>query len=191
MSTAVINLDLTNPIDIVRSLVGDFDKSCPIMSDNMYQQLLDQFSTLEDATAEWFAAIDACDIISRHYAQNALRSRERVNAVEVEEYGHERYQAYRDTCKWLRANPPFGTDLQGSPLFFFGDTRSNGLHRHGIHIGWMNACLRACHQLTWENGYYRPTCNEGLRFLGTIEVNLCGFCGLGIGLLSGGCGCGG
>ena len=193
MTDAIINLDLTNSIDVVRSLVGDFDKNCPIMSDNMYQQLLDQFTTVNLDTAEWFAAINACDIISRHYAQTGLRSRERVNAVEVEEYGNERYKAYRNTCKWLRSNPPFGSDVQGSELFFFGGSCNNGMAMHGISIGWFSTALMACHAITWENGYFRESGllrTNGLRFLGTIQVNLCGSCGQGIGS-SGGCSCGG
>lgn len=188
MSTAVINLDLTNPIDVVRALVGDFDKECPIMSDNMYQQLLDMYSNNSESIAEWFAAIYACDIIARHYAQDGLRSRERVNAVEVEEYGHERYAAYAETCTWLRSHPPIGSDAYGLPLFHLGGSCNNGLNISGISIGWMSSALLACHAITWENGYFRH-CNNGLRFLGTIQVNLCGLCGLGIGLDSGGCGC--
>ena len=119
MSTPVINLDLTNSIDVVRALVGDFDTACPIMSNNMYQQILDMYTNVSESSAEWLAAIYACDIITRHYAQDGLRSRERVNAVEVEEYGHERYEAYVQTCKWLRANPPIGSDAYGLPLFWW------------------------------------------------------------------------
>lgn len=182
MTTAIINLDLTNPIDVVRSLVGDFDKSCPIMSDNMYQQLLDQFTKLNESTAEWLAAIEACDIISRHYAQTGLRRRERVNAVEVEQYGNERYKAYVDTCNWLRTHPPISSAAYGLPLFHFGGGCNNGLALHGITIGWMSAALLACHAITWENGYFRQDFGflqtNGLRFLGTIQVNLCGTCGL-------------
>ncbi len=191
MTTAVINLDLTNPIDVVRSLVGDFDTSCPIMSNNMYQQLLDKFPTLNESTAEWFAAIEACDIITRHYAQTGLRTRERVNAVEVEEYGNERYKAYQATCEWLRGHPPFGTDPQGGALFFFGGGCSNGLVAHGIFNGWFSTALLACHAITWENGYFRQDSGllrtNGLRFLGTIQVNLCGTCGLSTSSCS--CGC--
>lgn len=185
MTTPTINLDLTNPIDVVRSLVGDFDTSCPIMSNNMYQQLLDRYTSLEESTAEWFASIDACDIIVRHYAQTGLRSRERVNAVEVEEYGNERYKAYKDTCEWLRAHPPFGSDAQGAPLFYFGGSCNNGLRASGISIGWFSSALLACHAITWDNGYFRL--GPDLRFdrIGTIQVNLCGTCGTN----ASGCGC--
>ncbi len=186
MTDAIINLDLTNPIDVVRSLVGDFDTDCPIMSNNMYQQLLDKFTSLDETTAEWFAAIEACEIIVRHFAQTGLRSRERVNAVEVEEYGNERFQAYKNTCKWLKANPPWGSAAQGAPLFFLGGYCNNGLRQSGITVGWFSSALLACHAITWEHGYYRPI-NNGLRFLGTIEVNLCGTCGLVLDSCS--CGC--
>lgn len=174
MTCPVINLDLTNPIDVVRALVGDFDTSCPIMSNNMYQQILDMYSDQTESTAEWFSAIYACDIIARHYAQEGLRSRERVNAVEVEEYGNERYKAYMDTCHWLRTHPPIGSDAYGLPLFFIGGGCNNGLVQSGISIGWFSSALLACHAITWENGYYR---GNDYRFLGTIEVNLCVSCG--------------
>ncbi|MCP3921269.1 MAG: hypothetical protein GY714_01660 [Desulfobacterales bacterium] len=180
MTDAIINLDLTNSIDVVRALVGDFDKTCPIMSDNMYQQILDMYTEVDESIAEWFAAIYACSIIVRHYAQSGLRSRERVNAVEVEEYGNERYQAYKNTCKWLKANPPIGSGADGLPLFFLGGYCNNGLRQSGISIGWFSSAMLACHAITWENGYFRGY-NNGLAFLGTIEVNLCGTCGLGVG----------
>ncbi len=177
MSTAIINLDLTNSIDVVRALVGDFDTDCPIMSDNMYQQLLDMFSESDESIAEWFAAIRACEIITRHYAQDALRSRERVNAVEVEQYGNERFKAYQDACEWLKNNPPLGSGADGLPLFYLGGGCNNGLRASGISIGWFSSALSACWAVTWENGYYRPYVpGYNLRFLGTIETNLCTTC---------------
>ena len=73
---------------------------------------------------------------------------------------------------------------------YFGGGCNNGLRTSGISIGWMSSALLACHAITWENGYFRNIFpNDGLRFLGTIQVNLCGTCGLGIGLETGGCGC--
>ena len=184
MSDAFIDLDLTNPINIVRVLAGDVDTANPILSDNMYQQMLDMYADKELSVAEWFAAIYACNIIAMQFAPDALRSRERVNAVEIEEYGKERYDSYRRACQWLRANPPIGSEAEGVVGFLIGGGCNNGLVCSGISIGWLNSALLTCWSLTWDNGYYRP-CND-LRFIGTIQTNLCGTCGCG----TGDCGCG-
>ena len=120
---AQINLDLTAPIDATRAMVGDVDTDDPILSDAMYQQILD-INTINDrgeCVVLWFSSIQAAEIILAHYAPLAFRSRERVNAVEVEEYGGERYKNYQDLVKWLRNNPPNNCSF-GTSLFYFGGT---------------------------------------------------------------------
>lgn len=120
---AIIDLDLTIPTNALRAIVGDIDPDNPIMSDSMYQQIYDMndINGRQEAVVLWFSAIQAASILLSHYASTAGHYRERVNAVEIEESGGEKYRNFLNLLKWLRNNPPTGGTASAG-LFHFGGT---------------------------------------------------------------------
>jgi len=147
-----INLDLTNPTNVIRAMVGDVDMCDPIMSEMMYQQIYDiqNVDGKEENTVIWLSAIQACFYIKAHYAPEAMRYRERVNAVEFEQYGGERYKNYCDLMDWLRGNPP--AISTGAPLFHFGGTYTS--YDKISMLQYMNICLETYWGYVWRDGYY-------------------------------------
>ena len=147
-----INIDLTNPINVVRAMVGDIDVCSPIMSDMMYQQILDinDINDRSECVIVWFSAIQAASILMAQYSITGQRYRERVNAVEVENYGSERYKNYQDLTKWLRNNPPMNCPLGGA-LFYFGGTydQCDTIYT----LKYIKSCICACWPRAWVDGY--------------------------------------
>ena len=149
---ATINLDLTNPINAIRAMVGDIDTCNPLMSDMMYQQIYDKAnkSNRNECIVLWYAAIQAAEILMAHFAPTALRSRERVNAVEIEEYGSERYNNYKDLLKWLRNTPPLDCALS-TTLFQFGGTYTECDTIYTLK--YMRQCFCMFWPRVWTDGY--------------------------------------
>jgi hypothetical protein len=149
-----INLDLTNPINTVRVMVGDVDSCNPMMTDMMYQQIIDlnTINSRNECVIVWFSAIQAAGYLMAHFAPEAMRYRERVNAVEVEQYGGERYRGYANLLKWLRNNPPLNCPLSGT-LFHFGGTYTECSTFYTMQ--YINNCLCDCWGKIWIDGYYQ------------------------------------
>lgn len=147
-----INLDLTSPINIVRAMVGDVDINNPIMSDNMYQQIIDinTVNGRSECVIVWFSALQAAGYLMAQYAPEGMRYRERVNAVEFEQYGGERYKSYVRLNDWLKRNPP-NTCSIGSALFHFGGTYTECSQIYTMK--YINDCLGQCWNLVWKDGY--------------------------------------
>lgn len=157
MST--INIDLTNPVNAVKVTVGDTDVCNPIMSDMMYQQIIAKYNdgVREECIVLWLSAIYAAQLILAHYAPDSMRYRERVNAVEIDYYGGERYKNYEKLIKWLRNNPPNFCDSGGGALFYFGGTYTECSQIYTLR--YINDCLGECWGCKWENGFY-SSCSE-------------------------------
>jgi len=151
---ATINLDLSNPSNAIRALVGDVDVCDPIMSDSMYQQIYDlnDINDRNECVIAWFASIQAAEIIMAQYAPTGQRYRERVNAVEVENYGSERYKNYQNLVKYLRNNPPMNCPLSNT-LFYFGGTYTQCDNIYTLK--YINKCLCGFWGLpnAWIDGY--------------------------------------
>jgi len=153
MST--INIDLTNPVNTIRCLVGDVDICNPILSDMMYQQIIALYTngSREECSIVWLSAIYAAQIILAHYAPDSMRYRERVNAVEIDYYGGERFKNYEKLIKWLKNNPPNYCDAGTTGgLFYFGGTYTECSSIYTLR--YINSCLMDCWGCRWENGFY-------------------------------------
>ena len=150
---AQIELDLTSPTNALRAMVGDIDSCDPIMSDTMYQQIYDlnDINDRDECSILWFSAIQAARIVMAHYAVEGQRQRERVNAVEVENYGSERYNNYKDLVNWLRRNPPQNCPL-GNTLFYFGGTYDSCDQIYTL--SYIKQCTCACWPYNWIDGYF-------------------------------------
>lgn len=150
---ATIDLDLTNPINVVRVMVGDVDSCNPLMSDNMYQSILDSNTVdgRDECVVVWFSAQQAVGYLIAHFAPEAMRYRERVNAVEVEQYGGQRYSAYQNLEKWLKKNPPRNCISEIS-LFHFGGTYDECDQIYTVQ--YINKCLCECWGKIWQGGFY-------------------------------------
>ena len=150
---ATIDLDLTNPINVVRAMVGDVDCNNPIMSDGMYQSIIDAntINGRAECVIIWFSAIQATGYLLAHYSQDAMRQRERVNAVEVEQYGGERYRNYKNLHNWLQKNPPLTYQFEQT-LFDFGGTYTECSTFYSVQ--YINKCLCECWCKVWQDGYY-------------------------------------
>ncbi len=148
-----IDFDISNPVNAIRIMVGDVDLCNPIMSDNMYQQFFDlnNINDRNECVVVWFSAIQAASIIYAQYAPNGQRYRERVNAVEVENYGGERAQNYKNLLDWLKGNPPLNCPMEGS-LFGFGGTytKCDAIYT----VRYINDCICSCWGWIWKDGYY-------------------------------------
>jgi hypothetical protein len=109
----------------------------------MYQQILDINSINErsECIVVWFSAIQAAEILMAQYSIDGQRSRERVNAVEVENYGGERYRSFKDLTKWLKSHPPLNCTLGGS-LFHFGGTYTQADDIYTLK--YLKSCICSC-----------------------------------------------
>lgn len=154
----MIDFDLTDPINVIKVMVGDIDCDDPLMSANMYQQILDMFDKSEcygEPIQIWYSAKYAARIFIAEYGHTGMRTRERVNAVELEFYGGERYRNYRDLVEWLENNPPVGSTENGISLFHFGGTFDG--YRNLPSLQYINACLNGFWGWSWKDGYLLST----------------------------------
>jgi len=152
---ATIDLDLTNPVNVVRAMVGDVDSCNPIMSDNMYQQVINMFDdgVRAECAVVWRSALYAANLILAQYTPDSMRTRERVNSVEIDYDGSNRYKNYERLIKWLKNNPPDSCTTGSTfSLFHFGGTYTECNQIYTLR--YINTCLSECWGCYWENGFY-------------------------------------
>lgn len=124
-------------IDKIRLNIGDSVVPYDIPDDAIDDVYAEYPSaTYSEALRIWNTTIQCLIWLKAMYAKTALRQRESVGGVSVEEYGGERYKAICELLDYYKATPPNSAD--GASVIA-GFMFPSGAPR--IKIDWRDECL--------------------------------------------------